>query len=102
LAIATIDTITHTYRDNDDDKVFTKKYLYINTMCVCKQYQSCAEQLMDNIKFIAKLWEYNKVVFSEADNIHMLEWYKKQGFSEVKPYDKESSTIGYNYHFHIK
>ena len=103
LAIATIDTITKKYRDDhDDDLEYTKKYLYINTICACKKYDSCANQLMDNIKTIAKLWECDKIVFSAGDNFDMLEWYKTQGFSETNIYDKEARAIGYNYQFDIQ
>jgi hypothetical protein len=102
LAIATIDTITQKYRDEDDDLEYTKKYLYINAICAYKQYHDYANQLMDNIKTIAKLWHCNKIVFSSADNFNMVEWCKTHGFSETNMYDDESRTIGYNYHFHIE
>lgn len=102
LAIATIDIITKIYTTESTGIDIIKKYLYINTMCVCKQYYGCGKQLMDNIKIIAKLWDYDKIVFSSTDNSHMLEWYEKQGFSEVKSNDKEACSVGYNYHFRIK
>lgn len=100
--IATIDNITKKYRNEEHDIEITKKYLYINAMSFCKQYNDSAKILMDNIKMVAKLWECNKIVFSAGNNFDMLEWYKTQGFSETNIYDKEARAIGYNYQFDIQ
>jgi hypothetical protein len=74
LSIATIDI----------SNIGGENYMYINGFADSNEFHSCASQLMQSIKMIARIYNCLEIRYhSDEEFVKTIIWFKQQGFNDV-------------------